>query len=69
MFSSLMWYTDKQEEKETLYVPYKGSMLEYSIVSGHAILSRVISCDLSHYLDGRLYPGADISDIVFENFC
>ena len=67
MFSSLMWYTDRPEEKKTLYAPYKGSMLEYSVVSGRAVLSRVISSNTSHYLDSRLYPGADISDIVLEN--
>ena len=67
MFSSLMWYIGQPEEKETFYAPYKGSVLEYSVVSGRAVLGRVISCDPAHYLDSRLYPGADITDIVPEN--
>ncbi|MBQ9993339.1 MAG: hypothetical protein IJP17_01340 [Clostridia bacterium] len=66
MISSLMWYLPQEIDAASnmLYSRVDDTPVEYCDVGGKAILSRVLSTDPSHYLSGKLSPGADISHLV-----
>ncbi len=46
------------------FAKIKGATVEYIEKDGVYRVVRVISSDLSHYLDSELNPGADITHVV-----